>query len=82
MTPDPFESFLHSEMPSSMVSYWTPANDSYCSKQSLLNIPSLVAHYVVASNSGDSNTSIDKVLKEMKRLTDRMDELQNSCNQS
>ena len=78
----PLESFLHSEMPFSMVSYWTPANASYYSMQSFLNIPSLVAHYVLVSNSRDLSISIDKVLKEMKSLADRMDELQNSCNQS
>ena len=61
MTPDPFESFLHAEMPFSMVSYWTPANTSYYSKQTFLNIPSFVPHYVLASNSGDSSISIDNL---------------------
>ena len=82
MTPDPFGSFLESEMPASIVSHCSPVNFSHNPKQSLINIPSLRAHYVLVPNHGGIFTSIDEVLMKMKRLMTRMDEAQNYCNQS
>ena len=82
MTLDPFDSFYESEMPTYMVTHWTPTNITFNRKDSLLNLPSLQAHYVCSSNPenppGFLDNSLNEVLLQLKLLMDKMDKWQSS----
>ena len=59
---DPFSSFSNSHMPSSMVSHWTPPCNN--KRQSLLNTPSMNAHYVRIPDPGDRFISMEEFISD------------------
>ena len=75
---DPFSSFPIDGVPPSLVSHWIspwPATT-----KSLLDLPSLKAHYVILPNPGSSFISMEEVLQEFKKMMDEQQrELRESC---
>ena len=75
---DPFSSFPNDGLPSSLVSHWLyPYN---VTTTSLVDIPSLRAHYVLTPNPGSSLISMVEVLAEFKVMMDEQRrEMRESC---
>ena len=75
---DPFSSFPNDGLPSSLVSHWLyPYN---VTTKSLVDIPSLRAHYVLTPNPGSSLISMEEFLAEFKVMMDEQRrEMRESC---